>query len=87
MPHLMNMPRYQLRPRVPAPRRRVLQVRVADLGLRQRDAGVVEEEVREGEDARRGVEERDEDGDQQEEEAGAGLHGVGGAYRWRRGGG
>lgn len=74
MPHLMNMSGDPLLARVLAARRRVSQVGIADLGLRERDAGVFEEEVREGHDPRGRVDEGDEEGGQEEEEARAGLH-------------
>lgn len=54
----------------------VLQIDVADLALRQRDAGVLEEDVREGHDARGGVGEGDQERDEEEKEAAARLHGV-----------
>lgn len=74
MPHLMNMSRDPLLARILTACRRVLQKGISDLGLRDRDAGVFEEEVREEYDARCGVDEQDEERDEEEDEAGASLH-------------
>jgi hypothetical protein len=74
MPDLVNMPGDPLLARILPARRRVAQVGVADLGLREGDAGVLEEEVREGDDARAGVDEGDGEGDEEQQEARAGLH-------------
>jgi hypothetical protein len=74
MPHLMNMSRYPLSPWIHPTRCRILQKGVADLCLCYRDAGVLEEEVREGHDSRGAVDEGYEERDEDEEEARAGLH-------------
>ena len=71
----MDMSGDPLLARVLAARRRITPVRVADLGLCQRDPGVLEEDVCEGDNSRGGVDEEDEQRDEEEEqEARAGLH-------------
>lgn len=74
MPDLVNVSGDPLLARILAARCGVALVSVADLGLGEGDAGVLEEEVGEGDDARGSVDKGDGEGDQEEEEARAGLH-------------